>query len=76
VLAKIPDIYQKNHAYNQLVRQLNEQITALAQAKHLKLVDYYNVTHNHPGYESDGVHMNRAGYLAMEKALLSTMIPF
>jgi acyl-CoA thioesterase-1 len=76
VLAEIPDIYQKNHAYNEQVRQLNEQITALAQAKHLKLVDYYDVTHNHPGYESDGVHMKRRGYLAMEKALLSTKIPF
>jgi acyl-CoA thioesterase-1 len=76
VLAQIPDIYQNNHTYNQPVCQLNEQITALAQAKHLKLADYYDVTHNHPGYESDGVHMNRAGYLAMEKALLSMKIPF
>ena len=75
VLCEIPPIF---HSYDPKVTKdfgpqvidLNSRIVKLAAAHHWKLVDYYTPLAGHPSDSSDGVHMKRKGYLAMERALL------
>jgi lysophospholipase L1-like esterase len=75
ILCEIPPIF---HSYDPAVTKdfgpqvidLNNRIVKLAADHHWKLVDYYTPIVGHPSDSSDGVHMKRKGYLAMERALL------
>jgi lysophospholipase L1-like esterase len=75
ILCEIPPIF---HSYDPAVTKdfgpqvidLNNRIAKLAAAHNWKLVDYYTPISGHPDDSSDGVHMKRKGYLAMERALL------
>jgi lysophospholipase L1-like esterase len=75
ILCEIPPIF---HSYDPAVTkdfgpqviELNSRIVKLAAAHQWKLVDYYTPITGHPSDSSDGVHMKRKGYLAMERALL------
>jgi lysophospholipase L1-like esterase len=75
ILCEIPPIF---HSYDPKVTKdfgpqvvdLNSRIVKLAADRHWKLVDYYTPIAGHPDDSSDGVHMKRKGYLAMERALL------
>jgi lysophospholipase L1-like esterase len=75
VLCEIPPIF---HSYDPAVTKdfgpqvidLNRRIVKLAATHNWKLVDYYTPIAGHPSDSSDGVHMKRKGYLAMERALL------
>ena len=76
VLAEIPPIYRDGGRYLPAVRRLNVGITGLAQAKSVKLVDYFGALDGHPGAYSDGTHLKRRGYLRMELALIRVENPF
>jgi lysophospholipase L1-like esterase len=75
ILCEIPPIF---HGYDLAGKKdyipaavdLNTRIIQLASSHHWKVVDHYTPLAKHPGYLSDGVHMKRRGYLAMEGALL------
>ena len=76
VLAEIPPMFIDGGRYQPAVRELNRRIVQLAQSRQLPLVDYYDAIGNHRSYSSDGVHMKRRGYLAMEVALVHASNPF
>jgi len=76
VLAEIPPIFKENGKYAADVNTLNQQIVQLADARHLKFVNYYGALIDHPNFESDGIHMKRRGYMMMEIALMRTKNPF
>jgi lysophospholipase L1-like esterase len=48
---------------------VNQEITNLAQSKHLLLVDYFTPMSGHPEFFKDGIHPNAMGYAVMEDAL-------
>jgi lysophospholipase L1-like esterase len=48
---------------------VNQEITNLAQSKHLLLVDYFTPLSGHPEFFKDGIHPNVMGYAVMEDAL-------
>ena len=78
VLCEIPPIFHDfnpsdPHDFSPEVKDLNRRIAALAAMHGWKLVDYYTPLEGHPAYSSDGVHMKRRGYEAMERALLQTL---
>ena len=78
ILCEIPPIFHDydpavSTNFDPRVRDLNRRIQALAAERHWKLVDYYTPLAGHPRYLSDGVHMKRVGYLAMERALLQKL---
>ena len=78
VLCEIPPIFhswmkEDKSDYTSNVLALNKQIVTLANEHHWKLVDYYDPIAGHPEYTSDGVHMKRRGYWAMEQALVQAM---
>jgi acyl-CoA thioesterase-1 len=78
VLCTIPPIFHSwlpgdSKDYKPQVLELNRRITQLAIDHHWKLIDFYTPLANHPGYSSDGVHMNRSGYLFMVVALHRTL---
>ena len=75
-ICEIPPIFRTDRDYNTQIEALNKRIAGLAAARHIKLVDYFDALDHHPGYSSDGVHMKRRGYLAMERALLQVESPF
>ena len=75
ILCEIPPIFHSfdpkvTKDFGPQVVDLNSRIVKLAAAHHWKLVDYYTPIVGHPSDSSDGVHMKRSGYLAMERALL------
>ncbi len=76
VLGEIPPILRDGGAYSASVRDLNARILSLASLRHIAVVDYYDAIAGHPGFQSDGIHIKRRGYLAMEGRLLSTKNPF
>jgi len=76
VLSEIPPIYKDRGKYSAATQELNRQIVALADARQVKLVDYYDALNGHPHAYSDGVHLKRSGYLRMELALLKEELPF
>jgi lysophospholipase L1-like esterase len=76
VLAEIPPIYRGGGVYSPAVDTLNQRIIELADARHLKLVNYYGSLVGHPDFESDGVHMKGRGYWMMDIALMRTKNPF
>jgi lysophospholipase L1-like esterase len=69
-ICEIPPIFLTDRDYNTQVGELNRRIARLAASQDIKLVDYYDVIADHPEYSSDGIHMKRSGYLAMERAIL------
>lgn len=69
VLCEIPPIYARQSSLSAKVTALNQRIVALAAAKRLKLVDYYDAINGHPDYFSDGIHLKRRGYLVMDWTL-------
>jgi lysophospholipase L1-like esterase len=76
VLAEIPPIYRQGGRFLPAAQRLNTAILALATARHVKLVDYYDALLNHPACFSDGTHLKRRGYLRMEFALWHAENPF
>lgn len=76
VLSEIPPIFRDHGTYLAAVDILNAKIIQLAADRNLKLVNYYAALDGHPGFESDGVHMKRRGYLMMDLALMRTKSPF
>lgn len=72
LLGEIPPITLNNGAYSAAVLDLNKRIRDLAAERHVALVDYYDAVAGHPGYQSDGVHFKRRGYIVMESQLLTT----
>jgi hypothetical protein len=74
VLAEIPPIFAQNGIYMKDVQELNRRIVQLSQARHVTEVDYFDAIGDHPGYTSDGLHMNRMGYLMMDLALIKGVI--
>jgi lysophospholipase L1-like esterase len=76
LLAEIPPIYKQSGRYLAAVQRLNSAITALARAKNVKQIDYYDALLNHQSSYSDGTHLKRRGYLRMELALVETQNPF
>lgn len=75
-ICEIPPIFLKDRDYNTQIEDLNRRISTLAAARKIKLVDYFDAIDHHPGFSSDGVHLKRRGYLAMERALLQVESPF
>jgi acyl-CoA thioesterase I len=75
-ICEIPPIFRTDRDYMTQIEDLNRRITALAAERKVKLVNYFDAIDHHPGYSSDGVHMKRRGYLAMERALLQVESPF
>jgi lysophospholipase L1-like esterase len=76
VLCEIPPIFHDfnpsdRRNFQPAVEDLNRRIAALAARRGWKLVDYYTPLAGHPEDSSDGVHMKRRGYEAMEQALKS-----
>ena len=74
ILCQIPPIFHgwqqgDTNDYKPQVLELNRRIAQLAATHHWKLIDYYTPLVGHPGYSSDGVHMNRSGYLVMTLAV-------
>jgi len=76
VMAEIPPIYKGGGRYLPAVRTLNAGIVRLAEAKGVKVVDYYEALEGHPDAYSDGTHLKRKGYLRMEWALVRVENPF
>ena len=72
ILGEIPPILLENGAYSAAVLDLNRRILDLAVMRHVAVVDYYDAVAGHPGFQSDGVHFKRRGYVVMERELLST----
>jgi len=70
VVATIPPIFRGGGAYEPAVLELNRQIRSMAGRQHACLIDYWSALNGHPSFESDGVHMKKLGYLAMEWELL------
>jgi lysophospholipase L1-like esterase len=75
-ICEIPPIFLTDRDYKTQIDELNRRIVDLAAKQHIKLVDYFDAIDHHPGYSSDGVHLKRRGYFAMEKALLHVESPF
>jgi lysophospholipase L1-like esterase len=78
ILCEIPPIFHSwvpgnNTDYKPQVLELNRRIVQLAAEHHWKLVDFYTPLAGHPNYSSDGVHMNRSGYLVMTMAVRRTL---
>jgi lysophospholipase L1-like esterase len=76
MLAEIPPIYRDGGRYLSAVRRLNAGIVRLAEAKGVKLVDYFGALEGHREAYSDGTHLKRRGYLRMELALIKVENPF
>jgi acyl-CoA thioesterase I len=75
ILCEIPPIFHSyiltdKYDYSPAVIALNQRIAELAAKHHWRLIDYYSAINGHSDYSSDGVHMKRRGYLAMERAAL------
>lgn len=78
ILCEIPPIFHSwvpgnTTDYRPQVLELNRRIAQLAVEHHWKLVDFYTPLAGHPNYSSDGVHMNRSGYLVMTMAVRRTL---
>jgi lysophospholipase L1-like esterase len=76
ILGEIPPMFIDNGIHQASVQELNRRIVALARERNLKLVDYYDALAGHTYFESDGIHMRRLGYVAMESALVRASNPF
>jgi acyl-CoA thioesterase-1 len=81
ILCELPPIFHNydptdTQDYGPMVTDLNHRIAQLAAIHHWKLIDYYTPIAGHPDFSSDGVHMKRSGYLAMEDALLHQLPAF
>jgi lysophospholipase L1-like esterase len=78
VLCEIPPIFHSwvpgnTTNYQPQILELNRRIAQLAADHHWKLVDFYTPLAGHPNYSSDGVHMNRSGYVVMTMAVRSVL---
>jgi lysophospholipase L1-like esterase len=72
VLCKVPPRFPA--MYDDRYTSVNEEITSLAQSKHLLLVDYFTVLTGHPEFFKDGVHPNQMGYAVMENTLSQVVV--